>query len=436
MNHIASQRTSATIMLVLGLVGVFCIVLLPQGVLAQCSTDITKNYTACIDHFYSQNPTNTTWVLEQCSCCVVSSSESLDQCPPLASCNKPIGVAILPIKNIALTGGSNYLIKSAFTDTDGPCADCCNVGILVNNQMEAKLEGSYISIDGVTVKNWANGIMLWKISQATIIRTLAIQNGIGVYVFNSKTNYIITTQISNNKNSGIYLESTNPPQGPPMSFNNYIYNNYFDNPVDVSLNEIHLNYWNTSGSGTNIIGGSSLGGNYWVGYSDTCDCSGEGFCLNPFTVATTNVDYLPLCTPPYIDINVEGVAQNWMLRGGENYNEALSIEVSTNAHTWSVSAIDNEENKRWSGHLEKYNISGGSYDDRTYLHELLEVNASSSAYFTLAPPGSILITQATPKENDHYPIGMRQKVVTQDVALPEGYTYRMRITFTATIQDI
>ena len=61
------------------------------------------------------------------------------------------------------------------------------------------------------------------------------------------------------------------------------------------------NIWNiTKTVGTNIIGGAYLGGNYWTnpsgtGYSDTCtDADKDGFCDNSYTVATGNIDYLPL----------------------------------------------------------------------------------------------------------------------------------------------
>jgi hypothetical protein len=68
--------------------------------------------------------------------------------------------------------------------------------------------------------------------------------------------------------------------------------------------------------GTNIVGGPYIGGNYWgspdgTGYSDTCvDANNDGICDNPYTLATDNIDYLPLAkyvgpppAPPYTGVS-------------------------------------------------------------------------------------------------------------------------------------
>jgi hypothetical protein len=53
-------------------------------------------------------------------------------------------------------------------------------------------------------------------------------------------------------------------------------------------------------SGTNIIGGSFLGGNFWgypngTGFSQTCpDVNGDGICDKSYTLDEKNIDYLPL----------------------------------------------------------------------------------------------------------------------------------------------
>jgi len=69
------------------------------------------------------------------------------------------------------------------------------------------------------------------------------------------------------------------------------------------------NVWNsTKTAGTNIIGGSYLGGNYWAkpdgtGFSQiNVDMDCDGFCDSPlskYELDVTNIDYLALCLVAY-----------------------------------------------------------------------------------------------------------------------------------------
>ncbi len=84
----------------------------------------------------------------------------------------------------------------------------------------------------------------------------------------------------------------------------YIYNNFFNQTTNVFIQDPDrfFGYWNTTRqSGTRIYSaGIEIGGNYWTdpsgnGFSDTCtDADKDGFCDSPFTIATNNIDYLPL----------------------------------------------------------------------------------------------------------------------------------------------
>lgn len=83
-----------------------------------------------------------------------------------------------------------------------------------------------------------------------------------------------------------------------------IYNNYFLNDQNVAL-ESQANTWSIQKqAGPNIVGGSSIGGNYWaqpnmMGWSQiTPDLDHDGFCDEPFVVEGENVDHLPLAIPP------------------------------------------------------------------------------------------------------------------------------------------
>src|SRR5690606_20196847 len=80
------------------------------------------------------------------------------------------------------------------------------------------------------------------------------------------------------------------------------YNNYFNNTVNVKIGEYgHIIAWNTAlTSGTNIVGGSYIGGNYWAkpdgtGFSQTAvDANGDGIADSAYVIAENNIDYLPL----------------------------------------------------------------------------------------------------------------------------------------------
>ncbi|MBU4456908.1 MAG: PGF-pre-PGF domain-containing protein [Nanoarchaeota archaeon] len=93
--------------------------------------------------------------------------------------------------------------------------------------------------------------------------------------------------------------------------NNTFYNNFFNSSIINSLSQSGFGYaendaptdfyWNTTKtSGTNIVGKSYIGGNYWgnnngTGYSDTCiDANGDYICDVVYNFGGT--DYLPLAT--------------------------------------------------------------------------------------------------------------------------------------------
>ncbi|WP_082107611.1 PGF-pre-PGF domain-containing protein [Methanosarcina sp. 1.H.A.2.2] len=80
------------------------------------------------------------------------------------------------------------------------------------------------------------------------------------------------------------------------------YNNYFNNTVNVKFGDFENTYlWNSSlTEGTNIIGGSYIGGNYWAkpdgtGFSQTAiDANGDGIADSAYAISEKNYDYLPL----------------------------------------------------------------------------------------------------------------------------------------------
>ena len=115
----------------------------------------------------------------------------------------------------------------------------------------------------------------------------------GIYLSSSSDNKISHNTIEDNENYGAILT---------YSANNQFINNKFKNTNNANIPTINSdNLWNTTNTtGPNIIGGKYIGGNYWAnpsgsGYSETCtDSDGDGFCDDPYSLATNNIDNLPL----------------------------------------------------------------------------------------------------------------------------------------------
>ncbi len=109
--------------------------------------------------------------------------------------------------------------------------------------------------------------------------------------YSSNNNILKKNNISKNSN-GIYLQN---------SSKNRIYNNIFNNNNNFEILESTNNIWNArKRSGTNIIGGLFLGGNFWgdpdgAGFSQTCkDLNSDGICDKSFILDSKNIDYMPL----------------------------------------------------------------------------------------------------------------------------------------------
>jgi PGF-pre-PGF domain-containing protein len=86
------------------------------------------------------------------------------------------------------------------------------------------------------------------------------------------------------------------------SSGNAVYNNFFNNTNNVYV--MGTNSWNTTKqAGTNIVGGSYLGGNFWAkpdgtGFSENCtDVDSDGICDSYYNISSGNIDWLPLTTP-------------------------------------------------------------------------------------------------------------------------------------------
>lgn len=128
-------------------------------------------------------------------------------------------------------------------------------------------------------------------------------NGISL---SGNNNILIGNNASNNAN-GIYLDS---------SSSNKIYNNFFNNINNFLFYGSNVNNWNTTKqSGTNIVGGLYIGGNYWAypngtGVSQTCsDDNRDGICDLIYGLDASNIDFLPL--KKQLTGTISGTVRGW-----------------------------------------------------------------------------------------------------------------------------
>jgi parallel beta-helix repeat protein len=157
-----------------------------------------------------------------------------------------------------------------------------------------------------TNSNTLGGISIEASNSNTLSNITSNSNYYGISIEASNSNTIKNSIIQGNF-YGIYIYEAGE---------NLIYNNLFNNTYNFFFGRFYQNYWNTSyQEGENIWDASLgyIGGNFWTnpddtGYSDTChDTNADGFCDDPYVLATDNIDYLPIaktvgqysCVEPY-----------------------------------------------------------------------------------------------------------------------------------------
>jgi parallel beta-helix repeat protein len=184
---------------------------------------------------------------------------------------------------------SNITIKGF--NIKGPGKSTSSTGInFVQNSFFCTIRNNKISNfnTGVDV-----GFYLYS-GDESILNNEISNCGTGISAYDLMNRILI---ISGNKisgcNIGIKLDETS---------GNKITNNNFNNTVNFKSED--RNIFNTKKtSGTNIVRGPSLGGNYWAtpdgkGFSQThSDSNGDGFSEVPYKIDAVNVDYLPLIAP-------------------------------------------------------------------------------------------------------------------------------------------
>lgn len=210
-------------------------------------------------------------------------------------------------------------------DIIGPGSSSSYSGI-VDNYFFCTIQNNKISNFniGVGVYNFNGG------GGGSIINNNIFDCGEGILLLSTLDNKISGNRISN---CGMGIDMAD-------SYGTLIYNNNFNNNINVQSAADSV--WNTEKiSGTNIIGGPYIGGNYWAtpagnGFSQTHqDTNGDGFAEEPYELDEENIDYLPLVTPKTEPAPVLPVAN---FRANTTYGSApLSVaftDLSQNAVSW------------------------------------------------------------------------------------------------------
>lgn len=162
------------------------------------------------------------------------------------------------------------------------------------------------------------GIEVSGSNSVTLSKNQVNLNDTGIILSGSSSSLLNDNTINSSKNYGVrlYNSSSNTLRGNVVSGNalyeaitlsssqnNRIFDNLFGHRVNFYVSP-SSNTWNTVRTpGTNVVGGGYLGGNFWTnpsgsGFSDTCsDNDYDGICDLSYTLATNNIDYLPLTRP-------------------------------------------------------------------------------------------------------------------------------------------
>jgi len=232
---------------------------------------------------------------------------------------------------LVTSNNNNITDNTASENSDGiHLSDSSNHNIIMDNTANSNTKNHGIwlweSCNNTVTNNTANennegGICLDFSDNNTVTNNTANENNhSGVQLFQESCNNTVTNNIANlNNDSGICLQdfsnynaitdnaaSENSESGICLdnSSDNLIYNNYFNN-TNNALDD-GTNTWNISKTtGTNIIGGSWLGGNFWSDYTGT-DTNGDGIgnTMLPYDSSggiQNGGDWLPLVKPSVFD---------------------------------------------------------------------------------------------------------------------------------------
>ncbi|MDD4247976.1 MAG: PGF-pre-PGF domain-containing protein, partial [Methanosarcina sp.] len=270
-------------------------------ILSNCNNNNLVGNTATLNTFSginlananNNNLTNNTVSLNRRGISITTSSSGNVLSGNKVNSNSGTGILLDNSGDNNLTGntaGSNtgdgiYLLSSDNNKLDSNTVPSNNVGIYMVTS-----NGTTISKN--TVSNSAEYGMLLSLSDSnTISRNSVSNSNRGIYLNSSKNNNVSSNNVALSSNYGLYLCA--------QSTSNLIFDNYLNNTINVNSKNTGCVWNKTKTSGTSIVGGPNIGGNYWanplgIGFSQiTPDANEDG--IADLSYAGTNfIDYLPL----------------------------------------------------------------------------------------------------------------------------------------------
>ena len=197
--------------------------------------------------------------------------------------------------SLAAWSSGNLIAENKISNGGGIGIACCGAGnVILGNTISNSGISAYdqgVEINNNMITDCHHGIDIsqspGKISNNTIVNC-----SIGI-ILEDYSVEISNNTIVSSAECGISI----PDYGDGV----WVYNNYFNNTLNVRLGTRGGSKWNNSLTpGTNIVGGPYIGGNFWAhpngtGFSQICtDSNGDGIGDLPYNVNGSDFDYLPL----------------------------------------------------------------------------------------------------------------------------------------------
>jgi parallel beta-helix repeat protein len=209
----------------------------------------------------------------------------------ILTCGSTVKSSIKLAADMTCTGSGNAITVGS----DSIIIDCQGHNITGDGTGK----GIYLSLrHGVNIRNcgiqnFTSGIEFYQGSNNSVFNNYLSRNGKAIQLYIADSVSVYSNNIIGN-DLGVSIED--------IAGFNLIYNNYFSNTLNAfSELPVEYNFWNTTydcSDGTNMIGGSCMGGNWWSDYSgEDTNLDGIGNTLVPYN-SSGNIkaggDYLPL----------------------------------------------------------------------------------------------------------------------------------------------
>ena len=249
---------------------------------------------------------------------------------------------------------------------------------LINNKAPGNSKkGIYIisstgnMVSGNTVSdNGEEGIMLLTSTSNILYRNKAVNNSYGISMSSSQSNNISGNSVTLSRTHGLFLCV--------QSINNNIFDNYLNNTFNVDNKNNGSIWYKTKTSGTNVVGGPYIGGNYWAnplgtGFSQTATDANEDGIADSSYIGDNLIDnfplvavYIPEPVLPVVNFNVNVTSGNAPLA-------VLFTDLSQNStsRSWDINN-DGVEDSNASSFVYVYTSPG------TYTSKLTVSNANGT----------------------------------------------------------